>query len=166
MFPKEILKLILYHCDSDTIMTCCRIKLLGNVCDDHFWLDKFKYDNVPLLIMGQLPSTLSKWMTLYKKLVKVHKNVQWLLCKQNWSIRIHYSINQSIIQRFREVLPKIPSHFPLLSMTLEINMKSCSYKIDNIVKFYKRKSKFVYLLHQLLYYIPEIKLTKKNVLMY
>lgn len=156
MFPKEIYRLILLQCDSETLLTCCNIRQLQDICDDHFWLSKFEHDNIPLICDGLMPHTLPTWVRQYKQLVEINMYVQWIMNMDNWYIKIYYSNRfTDLVNRLFKVLPLKPV-FIAGGLEIKIHIKSFSYNLVNVTKVYKIKSEFIYFLHQLMYYVPEV----------
>lgn len=69
---------ILLHMDADTISDLCLANTTSlHVCDSlYFWENKFNHDQLPILIQ---PTTLNQWLSEYKKISLIKKEVDNLL---------------------------------------------------------------------------------------
>ncbi|HSW76446.1 MAG TPA: hypothetical protein VLG50_05350 [Candidatus Saccharimonadales bacterium] len=64
ILPKEMISETLLYSDIDTIVSMCQTsKTNQQLCNEQFWINKFKYENLPILIQ---PTTLNEWVKLYK----------------------------------------------------------------------------------------------------
>ena len=68
MDQSDIIFNILLNTHIDNITLSCLISNKYNkICNtEYFWIDKFKYDNIPILI-DVYPTTISKWIVEYKR---------------------------------------------------------------------------------------------------
>ncbi len=78
MLPPEILSEILIHSDIDDVSNFCRLNK-NNVCDNQFWIKKFKQDDLLLPSDYNEIQNLNIWVKSYKRsqiYTKVYKNLQ------------------------------------------------------------------------------------------
>lgn len=123
--PNDTMYNIMLNASVDDISSLC---FNNNYCDDLFWEQKFKHDNLPLRIKKQM--TLNKWITLYKKSKQAYDDANIILNKITKTINIELS--NSYMRHFQ--LSFLPSDlFKNISVNAEPYLLNITVK-DNLYK--------------------------------
>lgn len=77
---------------------CTSSKYANKLCDKNFWIDKIKYDDLPLFLLNIYPQTYNTWLNTYNSLLIVKNRAINKLLVNNIEATRSYLPTQGIIK--------------------------------------------------------------------
>ena len=150
--PDDVLQLILYESDINTIIQYCSTGKYNTLCNNaHFWKSIFKRDHIKLL---SNPTTTNDWIAMYKNVLGAQKEAFALQSLEHevtggvYDFKINEKFNL-YFEKYADFLPKVNTFYTngrRNGMNLRSDMGD---KLISSDEFYN-------LLVDLLYFYPDI----------
>lgn len=173
---EDVYDRVLLNMDIDTLQNACRTNKYHKFCNNfEFWIRKFYYDDVPILLL-KLPTTSLGWIKEYRKVYNILIQVDDIFdnIMSDHQLAIDYTFNKkapNII--FYDLLPKELLQYDIdyyygkfIKLTMLKTTKNVELVlyINNVVHNITTLSyeEFNFMLTRLIYYVPKLNLIDTN----
>lgn len=141
--PEDMnLSILLYTKSPETIYNFCTVNTkFIKLCDHSFWINKFNYENIPILINGK---SFESWMKMYK--LAIH-----FQCEAKALLRIVKIVREN----FGETIPEFTMYAPDL---FENNgqMEYTTFEYEKTWSYYRNDKKHIISNEELIYLITKV----------
>ena len=170
----DVYERILINLDINTLQNACRTNKYHNICNDfNFWIQKFKYDDVPILAL-KLPTTATQWIKEYKKVNNIilqvddivdnimENGIELVIEHENIFGNTNLKDKTLFYLLPQELLQYDPEYYNIASVKMLKTKKNVElifyedYHVHGVTTL--TFDQFKFMLVRLIYYIPKLRL--------